>query len=116
MFSDVAGLVKRRVIPVVEVGFPAVERDFSLLLADGTAFSDVVKTIRSLNIPEITAIEAIDASKLESELGWRAQENFESGIRKTVQWYLANPEWVHSVTSGEYRQWMQQQYGTKAAA
>ena len=59
---------------------------------------------------------AIDARKLETELGWRAQENFESGIRKTVQWYLANPEWVHSVTSGEYRQWMQQQYGTKAAA
>ncbi|MEP7154175.1 MAG: dTDP-glucose 4,6-dehydratase [Betaproteobacteria bacterium] len=59
---------------------------------------------------------AIDASRLESELGWRAQENFESGIRKTVEWYLANPEWVRSVTSGDYRQWMQQQYGTKAAA
>ena len=59
---------------------------------------------------------AIDARKLETELGWRAQENFESGIRKTVQWYLANPDWVYSVTSGEYRQWMQQQYGTKVAA
>jgi len=59
---------------------------------------------------------AIDASRLESELGWRAQEDFESGIRKTVEWYLANAEWVRSVTSGEYRNWMQQQYGTKAAA
>ena len=59
---------------------------------------------------------AIDANKLETELGWRAQENFESGIRKTVQWYLDNPEWVQGVTRGNYRQWMQQQYGTKAAA
>ena len=59
---------------------------------------------------------AIDATKLETELGWRAQENFESGIRKTVQWYLDNQEWVQGVTRGDYRQWMQQQYGTKAAA
>ena len=59
---------------------------------------------------------AIDANKLEAELGWRAQENFESGIRKTVQWYLDNEEWVQGVTRGDYRQWMQQQYGTKAAA
>ena len=59
---------------------------------------------------------AIDASKLETELGWRAQENFESGIRKTVQWYLDNQEWVQGVTRGDYRQWMQKQYGTKAAA
>ncbi len=54
---------------------------------------------------------AIDATKLETELGWRAQENFESGIRKTVVWYLANQDWVASITSGEYRQWMQKQYG-----
>ena len=59
---------------------------------------------------------AVDASKLEAELGWHAVENFESGIRKTVQWYLGNPQWVESVTRGEYRQWMQQHYGTKAAA
>jgi dTDP-glucose 4,6-dehydratase len=57
---------------------------------------------------------AIDATKLETELGWRAQEDFESGIRKTVQWYLGNQEWVASITSGEYRQWMQKQYGKVA--
>ncbi len=57
---------------------------------------------------------AIDATKLETELGWRAQEDFESGIRKTVQWYLANQDWVASITSGEYRQWMQKQYGKVA--
>lgn len=46
---------------------------------------------------------AIDAGKLESELGWTPQETFESGIRKTVRWYLDHPEWVERVTSGAYR-------------
>ncbi|MBL0122180.1 MAG: dTDP-glucose 4,6-dehydratase [Betaproteobacteria bacterium] len=59
---------------------------------------------------------AIDASKLERELGWRAKETFDSGIRKTVQWYLANQAWTQAVTRGDYRQWMQQQYGTKVSA
>ncbi|MEQ1515526.1 MAG: dTDP-glucose 4,6-dehydratase [Usitatibacteraceae bacterium] len=60
---------------------------------------------------------AIDATKLETELGWKAAENFESGIRKTVEWYLANQDWVQSVTSGEYRKWVDLQYAndTKAA-
>jgi dTDP-glucose 4,6-dehydratase len=53
---------------------------------------------------------AIDATKIEQELGWRPQETFESGIRKTVEWYLANPAWVQDVTSGSYRQWIQTQY------
>jgi dTDP-glucose 4,6-dehydratase len=53
---------------------------------------------------------AIDASKIESELGWKPRETFESGIRKTVQWYLDNQAWVQSVTSGAYRQWMAKQY------
>jgi dTDP-glucose 4,6-dehydratase len=57
---------------------------------------------------------AIDATKLETELGWRATETFESGIRKTVAWYLANPAWVNSVVSGEYRHWVASQYGGKA--
>ena len=46
---------------------------------------------------------AIDARKIEGELGWRAQEDFASGMRKTVEWYLANAEWVAGVTSGAYR-------------
>jgi dTDP-glucose 4,6-dehydratase len=53
---------------------------------------------------------AIDARKIERELGWRPAETFETGIRKTVQWYLANPEWVQRVQSGAYREWVQQQY------
>ncbi|WP_028454712.1 dTDP-glucose 4,6-dehydratase [Chitinilyticum litopenaei] len=54
---------------------------------------------------------AIDARKLESELGWKPAETFESGIRKTVAWYLANQDWVQNVTSGAYREWLSTQYG-----
>ena len=54
---------------------------------------------------------AIDASKISTELGWRPQETFETGLRKTVQWYLDNQDWVSAVTSGHYRQWVDLQYG-----
>lgn len=57
---------------------------------------------------------AIDARKIERELGWRPQETFESGIRKTVQWYLDHQDWVQGVTSGAYRQWLSTQYGAPA--
>ncbi len=53
---------------------------------------------------------AIDARKLEAELGWKPAETFETGIRKTVLWYLDNPEWVAHVQSGAYRDWVQKQY------
>ena len=53
---------------------------------------------------------AIDARKLEAELGWKPAETFETGIRKTVEWYLTNTEWVAHVQSGAYRQWVQKQY------
>ena len=54
---------------------------------------------------------AIDAGRLERELGWRPEETFASGIRKTVKWYLANPGWVSDVRSGEYRRWIDSHYG-----
>lgn len=53
---------------------------------------------------------AIDASKLHEELGWKPEETFESGIRKTVEWYLKNQDWVKNVTSGAYREWIGRQY------
>lgn len=53
---------------------------------------------------------AIDASRLERELGWKPAETFETGIRKTVRWYLDNQDWVQNVTSGAYRDWVGQQY------
>lgn len=53
---------------------------------------------------------AIDARKLERELGWKPAETFETGIRKTVQWYLDHPQWIANVTSGAYRDWVAKQY------
>ena len=53
---------------------------------------------------------AVDATKIERELGWRPGETFESGIRKTVRWYLENEEWVRGVTSGSYREWIETHY------
>lgn len=54
---------------------------------------------------------AIDATKIEKELNWRPAETFETGIRKTVEWYLDNADWVEQVISGEYQKWVERQYG-----
>lgn len=53
---------------------------------------------------------AMDISKIERELGWQPRETFASGLRKTIQWYVDNPEWVEHVTSGAYREWINLQY------
>ncbi len=53
---------------------------------------------------------AIDAQKIENELGWTPDETFETGIQKTVRWYLDNQDWVKNITSGEYRNWIERQY------
>lgn len=53
---------------------------------------------------------AIDASKIKKELGWEPAESFESGLRKTVEWYLSNQEWVEHIQSGEYLSWLEKQY------
>lgn len=57
---------------------------------------------------------AIDATKIERELGWKPAETFETGIRKTVRWYLDNQAWVGEVTSGAYKQWVGKQYGVSS--
>jgi dTDP-glucose 4,6-dehydratase len=59
---------------------------------------------------------AIDSSKIQRELQWRPQHSFASGIRKTVQWYLDHQDWVRRVVSGEYRGWLETQYGGGGAA
>ncbi|MFA7400834.1 MAG: dTDP-glucose 4,6-dehydratase [Sideroxydans sp.] len=58
---------------------------------------------------------AIDATKIADDLGWRPQETFETGLRKTVAWYLENTDWVEGVTSGEYQKWMQKNYAERKA-
>ena len=59
---------------------------------------------------------AIDSSKVGAELGWRPQETFDSGLQKTVRWYLENEQWVADVTSGAYRTWVDANYAKRGAA
>ncbi|WP_350295375.1 dTDP-glucose 4,6-dehydratase [Limnohabitans sp. Rim8] len=75
---------------------------------DGTNYSQQITYVTDR--PGHDRRYAIDARKLEQELGWKPAETFESGIRKTVEWYLANPQWVRNVQSGAYREWVQKQY------
>lgn len=79
--------------------------------ADGKNYADQITYVKDR--PGHDRRYAIDARKIERELGWRPQETFETGIRKTVQWYLANQTWVQGVISGAYRQWVGKQYGDK---
>ena len=76
--------------------------------ADGTGYASQITYVTDR--PGHDRRYAIDARKLEAELGWKPAETFETGIRKTVQWYLDNPEWVQHVQSGAYRAWLSQQY------
>ncbi|QBJ78429.1 dTDP-glucose 4,6-dehydratase [Aquitalea sp. USM4] len=80
--------------------------------ADGTGYAEQITYVQDR--PGHDRRYAIDARKLERELGWKPAETFESGIRKTVEWYLDNQDWVCNVTSGNYRQWLEQHYGNKA--
>jgi dTDP-glucose 4,6-dehydratase len=56
---------------------------------------------------------AINATKIQRELGWQPSETFASGLRKTVRWYLDNQPWVQEVTTGAYRDWMETNYGAR---
>ena len=81
--------------------------------ADGQSYATQITFVQDR--PGHDRRYAIDARKLEKELGWKPQETFETGIRKTVQWYLDNQAWVNHVTSGEYRHWVETQYATQDA-
>lgn len=76
--------------------------------ADGKSYGQQITFVRDR--PGHDRRYAIDARKIEMELGWRPKESFETGIRKTVGWYLSNQSWILSVTSGEYRRWIETQY------
>ncbi|MEK0445413.1 MAG: dTDP-glucose 4,6-dehydratase [Verrucomicrobiota bacterium] len=75
---------------------------------DGSRYESLIAFVKDR--PGHDRRYAIDASKLERELGWKPAETFETGIRKTVAWYLENQDWVANVTSGAYRSWLDLQY------
>lgn len=74
----------------------------------GHSYSDLITFVKDR--PGHDRRYAIDCSKLERELGWFPRESFDSGIRKTIQWYLDHPEWVQQVRSGAYQHWLKQNY------
>lgn len=76
--------------------------------ADGKKYADQITYVKDR--PGHDKRYAIDATKLESELGWKPKETFETGIRKTVEWYLTNQEWVDHIVNGTYKNWVQKQY------
>ena len=76
--------------------------------ADGQSYATQITYVKDR--PGDDRRYAIDARKLEKELGWKPAETFETGIRKTVAWYLENAEWVAHVQSGAYREWVTKQY------
>jgi len=76
--------------------------------ADGASYATQIAFVKDR--PGHDRRYAIDARKLERELGWKPAETFETGIRKTVQWYLDHPEWVARAQSGAYRDWLKTQY------
>ncbi len=75
---------------------------------DRTSRRDLIRFVKDR--PGHDLRYAIDCSKLESELNWAPRESFESGLSKTIQWYVDNAQWVDRVKSGEYRKWIEQQY------
>lgn len=79
--------------------------------ADGSSYKAQITFVQDR--PGHDRRYAIDARKIERELGWKPAETFETGIRKTVQWYLDHPDWVAHVQSGSYREWVSRQYGAQ---
>lgn len=77
--------------------------------SDGSPYAEQITFVQDR--PGHDRRYAIDASKIERELAWKPVETFETGIRKTVAWYLENTHWVENVTSGAYRDWVSKQYG-----
>ena len=77
--------------------------------ADGTSYADQITFVKDR--PGHDRRYAIDARKIETDLGWKPVETFETGIRKTVRWYLDHQEWVANVASGGYRDWINTHYG-----
>ena len=81
--------------------------------ADGNGYRSLIAYVADR--PGHDRRYAIDASKIERELGWKPAETFETGIRKTVEWYLENQSWVANVQSGTYREWVEKNYAGRAA-
>ena len=91
--------VVRQICAILDVEHPK---------ADGKLYADLITFVRDR--PGHDRRYAVDAGKIQRELAWSPKETFETGIAKTVRWYLDNQDWVEGVTSGSYRNWVETQY------
>lgn len=107
---NVGGNAERKNIEVVDTLATLVAEETGAPLAELLALKTFVK-----DRPGHDLRYAIDASRITRELGFQPKETFESGMRRTVRWYLENQAWVSSVKSGEYQRWIEQNYGTRGA-
>lgn len=82
--------------------------DETIARDDGKSYAEQITYVKDR--PGHDRRYAIDASKIERQLGWKPAETFETGIRKTIRWYLNNTAWIENITSGNYRDWIQKQY------
>jgi dTDP-glucose 4,6-dehydratase len=104
---NIGGWNEKRNIDIVEIICDIVDE---MAGSGGTARRSLITFVKDR--PGHDRRYAMDAGKIERELGWRPRETFETGIRKTVQWYLDNEDWVRDVTSGSYRQWIESHYSS----
>jgi dTDP-glucose 4,6-dehydratase len=105
---NVGGLSEKANIDVVNVLCDIMD----VLHPEGAPHSQLITYVKDR--PGHDRRYAVDCSKLQQELGWKPAENFEGGIRKTVEWYLANLPWAEEITSGNYRKWIEQNYAERA--
>jgi dTDP-glucose 4,6-dehydratase len=104
---NIGGWNEKRNIEIVELICDIVD---DMTTPRGTARRELITFVKDR--PGHDRRYAMDASKIERELGWRPRETFESGIIKTVRWYLENEDWVRDITSGSYRQWIETHYSS----
>jgi dTDP-glucose 4,6-dehydratase len=103
---NIGGRSERRNIDVVEAICAILD---DLRPASDRAHRDSIRFVRDR--PGHDRRYAIDCSKIKTQLGWEPRETFESGLRKTVEWYLANEDWLRAVRDGSYREWLHLHYG-----
>ena len=86
--------------------------DFKIDVIEDKHIHNNLKNIYDMDISksEQKEKEEFTSEEIEKELGWKPRETFETGIRKTVEWYLSNQDWVNHVVSGEYKHWVKKQY------
>jgi dTDP-glucose 4,6-dehydratase len=105
---NVGGLNEQKNLDVVNILCTILDE----LCAQGAPHSRLITFVKDR--PGHDRRYAIDCTKLQSELGWVPKESFRSGIRKTVEWYLENAKWVEKVVSGQYRDWIGENYGSRS--